>query len=98
MANEKEKKFLLKDHLFNRARVEALAGDIQTVYSDFPRKDFVRETLAGFKSRELKERIRWMAELLLMLGVIRHLYIARELVNNCVDALWHLRRSTHCQS
>lgn len=64
MANEKEKKFLLKDHLFNRGRVEALAGDIQTVYSDFPRKDFVRETLAGFKSRELKARIRWMGELL----------------------------------
>ncbi|MCB1304543.1 MAG: hypothetical protein KDK37_09705, partial [Leptospiraceae bacterium] len=59
-----EEKFLLKDHLFNKQKVQALAADIAAAYPKFPVQKFVKECVGGFKDRELKARISWMAELL----------------------------------
>jgi 3-methyladenine DNA glycosylase AlkC len=55
-------KFLLKDLLFNQAKVEQLAGEIQRVYSSFNTAEFVREVVAKFPELELKARITWIAE------------------------------------
>ncbi len=57
-------KFLLKDHLFNRKKVESLADEILPVYPEFARDQFIKDTVAGFNDRELKARISWMAETL----------------------------------
>ena len=35
-------KFLLKDHLFNQAKVNQIAGEIQGVYSQFESQNFVK--------------------------------------------------------
>lgn len=61
---ENQEKFLLKDHLFNGKKVRILADELKAAWPDFDAEQFVRRTLAGFKSRELKERISWMAQLL----------------------------------
>lgn len=57
-------KFLLKDLLFNQAKVEQIAGEIQRVYSSFNTNEFVREVVAKFPELELKARIAWIAECL----------------------------------
>ncbi|HBS04384.1 MAG TPA: DNA alkylation repair protein [Leptospiraceae bacterium] len=59
-----EDKFLLKDHLFNKKKVESLADEILPVYPEFARDQFIKDTVTGFKDRELKARISWMAETL----------------------------------
>ena len=65
MPEQKEKeKFLLKDHLFNRKKVTGLSEELLRAYPDFAAEKFVKDVVAGFKNRELKERIAWMAEML----------------------------------
>ncbi|MCB1171542.1 MAG: hypothetical protein KDK25_14445 [Leptospiraceae bacterium] len=65
MPGQKEKeKFLLKDHLFNRKKVSGLSEELLRAYPDFAAEKFVKDVVAGFKNRELKERIAWMAEML----------------------------------
>lgn len=49
--------FSLKDHLFNRKRVEYLARLFQASDPEFDAQGFVRDTMKQFKSLELKERI-----------------------------------------
>ena len=61
---QSNKKFLLKDHLFNRKKVESIAFELQRVHPTFQAKGFVSDTVKGFKERELKARISWMAEML----------------------------------
>ncbi|MDI9355013.1 MAG: hypothetical protein QM532_02215 [Cyanobium sp. MAG06] len=61
MSKEKVGKFSLKDHLYNREKIEIIAESIYNVSKetggDFKKKDFIEECVAGFKNRELKERI-----------------------------------------
>lgn len=57
-------KFLLKDHLFNQAKVERIAYEIHRAYPSFRKNEFSREVVAGFPERELKARITWIAECL----------------------------------
>ncbi len=57
-------KVLLKDLLFNKAKVEQIAGDIQCVHLAFKKNEFVRAVLDQFPALELKARISWIAECL----------------------------------
>ena len=56
------KRFSLKDHLFNKKSVTQLADYLVSADLKFPKERFVKKVLAGFKERELKERIVWMRE------------------------------------
>ncbi|MCG9880132.1 MAG: DNA alkylation repair protein [Bacteroidia bacterium] len=49
--------FSLKDHLFNKFKVEKIATEIGNVYPEFARQKFVKEVLQAFPNLELKERI-----------------------------------------
>jgi 3-methyladenine DNA glycosylase AlkC len=62
--NTMKKSFSLKDELFNEAKVRYLAGLIGKADEQFKSEAFVRETVKGFKERELKERIVWIAQML----------------------------------
>lgn len=57
-------KLLLKDQLFNRAKVQRIAGEIADVFPAFKKLEFTREVLARFVELELKARIGWIAECL----------------------------------
>lgn len=59
-----KKSFSLKDHLFNVDTVTYLGGLFLKVDINFDTKRFVKEVMAGCASRELKERIVWIAEVL----------------------------------
>ncbi|QEF98225.1 hypothetical protein Mal15_22740 [Stieleria maiorica] len=54
--------FSLKDQLFNRDRVEYLAGLFADADSGFDRSGFVRDSMNGLSQLELKERIVHLAE------------------------------------
>jgi 3-methyladenine DNA glycosylase AlkC len=54
-------KVLLKDLLFNQAKVERIAGEIQRVYPAFGKRGFVQDCVARFPELELKARIAWIA-------------------------------------
>ncbi|WP_417747032.1 hypothetical protein [Rosistilla oblonga] len=56
--------FSLKDHLFNRERVEYLAGLLHAADDRFDASRFVRDTMRSLKSLELKQRITHIAEML----------------------------------
>ncbi len=60
--------FSLKDHLFNRQKVDYLAGLFAANDSSFDRRRFVSSVMKRLESLELKQRITWIAETL-----IRHL-------------------------
>jgi 3-methyladenine DNA glycosylase AlkC len=57
-------KVLLKDILFNKGKVEKIAGEIQRVHPSFKKNEFVRDVVAKFPELELKARISWIAECL----------------------------------
>jgi 3-methyladenine DNA glycosylase AlkC len=54
----------LKDHLFNKKRVEYLAGLFVAVDATFDSKGLVRDVVKKFPELELKARIAWIAEVL----------------------------------
>jgi 3-methyladenine DNA glycosylase AlkC len=54
-------KVLLKDLLFNTAKVKQIAGEIHRTYPSFQKNRFVREVVAKFPELELKARISWIA-------------------------------------
>lgn len=56
--------FSLKDQLFNRDRVEYLAGLFRQSDSDFNAFGFIGDTMKRLTKLELKERIVWIAETL----------------------------------
>lgn len=56
MQTEKEK-YSLKDHLFNRPKVVALATRIKKAYPSFNSSQFVSKVLKDFNQLELKQRI-----------------------------------------
>jgi len=57
-------KFSLKDHLFNKRKVEHLAGLVKGAYPDFKDTLFVTEVLGAFPQLELKARIVHIREVL----------------------------------
>lgn len=63
-SRESPTKTLLKDQLFNRAKVEKLATEIARVYPSFDAGSFAREALERFPELELKARIAWIADCL----------------------------------
>ncbi len=62
--NHMAEKVLLKDLLFNKAKVEQIAGETHHVHPSFQKNEFVRDTVAKFPELELKARISWIAECL----------------------------------
>lgn len=54
-------KFSLKDHLFNAETVAQLAAEYAAGVPSFDGARFEAEALAGFESRELLERLEWLA-------------------------------------
>lgn len=54
--------FSLKEHLFNRQKVEYLAGLFSKQDPNFAHKSFVANVTRKFPSLELKQRIIWIAE------------------------------------
>ena len=52
-----EKLFLLKDMLFNEAKVRMLAAEIQAVYPNFAKTAFIKKVVSAFPGQELMERI-----------------------------------------
>jgi 3-methyladenine DNA glycosylase AlkC len=63
MIDEKEK-FLLKDFLFNKKKVEQMASELKAVYPEFEDRIFVKEVLAKFPELELMERVYWIRDCL----------------------------------
>lgn len=57
-------KVLLKDLLFNKAKVEQIAGEIHGVHLSFQKNEFVRDVIVKFPEFELKARISWITECL----------------------------------
>jgi 3-methyladenine DNA glycosylase AlkC len=60
----KKEKFLLKDHLFNRSKIEKIAHEIYKVYPDFNKTYFLQTVLNKFPELELKQRIYWIRDVL----------------------------------
>lgn len=52
-----EKQFLLKDLLFNFAKVTRLAAEIKAVYPDFDSTGFTKKVVTAFPKQELMERL-----------------------------------------
>jgi 3-methyladenine DNA glycosylase AlkC len=52
-----KEKFSLKDQLFNERKITKIAGDIQRVYPDFKREQFIQDVVQKFPELELKQRI-----------------------------------------
>lgn len=57
-------KLLLKDQLFNKGKVEQIAGELARACPDFQKQSFTRRVVAKFPDLELKARIGWIAECL----------------------------------
>ncbi|MFM2340326.1 MAG: hypothetical protein RLZZ360_962 [Candidatus Parcubacteria bacterium] len=57
-------KFSLKDHLFNKKRVAYLASLLAAADKNFDGKGFEREVMSKLLTLELKDRIRWIADVL----------------------------------
>ena len=57
-------KILLKDQLFNREKINKIAGEIAMVHSSFDKNNFVRNVVGQFSQLELKARISWIADCL----------------------------------
>ena len=59
-----KEKFSLKDELFNPAKVQKIASEIQAVYADFEQEAFEAEVVSLFPQLELKERIDHIRDML----------------------------------
>jgi len=54
----------LKDHLFNEEKVSYLAYSLKQAHQSFRSEEFVIEVMGKLGALELKDRIRWIAEVL----------------------------------
>jgi len=63
MYKQDKPRFSLKDELFNKETMELLAQEIGSADKTFDKNGFVTDAIKGFKIRELKERITFIAEL-----------------------------------
>ncbi|MFM6972664.1 MAG: DNA alkylation repair protein, partial [Alphaproteobacteria bacterium] len=64
MNSSPSKKVLLKDLLFNEAKLIKISQEIQVVYPDFQKNDFIIEAINKFNNLELKARISWTSQCL----------------------------------
>jgi 3-methyladenine DNA glycosylase AlkC len=64
MAITAEPTFFLKDHLFNKTKVQMIAGEIYAVYPEFQTKQFVATVTKKFPDLELLERLYWIRDCL----------------------------------
>ena len=64
MAIKAKSIFFLKYQLFNKETTRELAASIKQVSPEFDHAGFVRASLKGFKTRELKQRASWLVECL----------------------------------
>ncbi|MFM7558339.1 MAG: DNA alkylation repair protein [Alphaproteobacteria bacterium] len=64
MNSSPSKKVLLKDLLFNEAKLIKISQEIQAVYPDFQKNDFIIEAINKFNNLELKARISWTSQCL----------------------------------
>lgn len=53
---------LLRDQLFNQAKVKQIADEIQRLYPQFDKNGFAERIVERFPHLELKERIAWISE------------------------------------
>ena len=60
-----EERFSLKDHLFNREKVDLLAGWMRAADPRFDGAGFAEQVVSRFPELELKQRIDWIADCLL---------------------------------
>jgi len=63
-ADAPPERFSLKDHLFNRGSVTALAEQVRTASDVFDADAFVAMVMDGLPERELKQRIDWISHCL----------------------------------
>lgn len=59
-----EDRFSLKDHLFNKEKVNKIAGEIKAVYPEFQARKFSTKVLNKFPEQELMERVYWIRDCL----------------------------------
>jgi hypothetical protein len=59
-----QEKLILKDVLFNKQKVEDFARNIQNVYPDFEKENYINDTVNKFPELELKQRIYHMKDML----------------------------------
>lgn len=59
-----EQKFSLKDHLFNKAKVEKIAAELQKAHPAFEKGKFIQEVVSEFPKLELMERIYHIRDIL----------------------------------
>ncbi len=59
-----DKKFSLKDLLFNKEKVAKIADEISFVYPTFVKDEFIQTVINRFPELELKQRISWIAQTL----------------------------------
>jgi 3-methyladenine DNA glycosylase AlkC len=64
MSEVVKEKFSLKDHLFNKKKIDKIANEIHAVYPDFDKKNFIKKVINKFPELELKQRISWIREML----------------------------------
>jgi hypothetical protein len=64
MAIKAEPTFSLKDQLFNKAKVQMIAGEISAVYPEFKSKKFIATITKKLPELELMERLYWIRDCL----------------------------------
>jgi len=64
MAVKAEPTFSLKDQLFNKAKLQMIAGEISAIYPEFKSKKFIAAVTKKFPELELMERLYWIRDCL----------------------------------
>lgn len=64
MVIKAEPSFSLKDQLFNKQKVQLIAGEITAVYPEFQTKQFIKMVVARLPELELLERLYWIRDCL----------------------------------
>ncbi len=59
-----KERFSLKDHLFNKTKVNKISKEIKAIFSDFDAEKFSKKVLVKFPELELMERIGWIRDCL----------------------------------
>lgn len=57
-----DKKFPLKDQLFNELKVKKIAREIHNIYPEFDSTNFIKRIIGKFPVLELTPRIKWISE------------------------------------
>ena len=88
-------KFFLKDKLFNSSKITQLANEIQRVYNDFQKENFVKEIMIALPTLELKQRISHITKCLynfLPQDYPRAIETFQQMKLRALDKNYHVRR------